>query len=140
MTLNEFIKQNKEEIDNGIKRVCPDARLNNEERRLWVLNDEGLYRDTKSIQRGWVMDERTYAGYLLKTLGTLKPCIGTSCPLWLSPVFGEKEEVEMCSMCRDFVNVLDKGLCPCHFYGEQEAIKRAWLALEAKGYLEDAPC
>lgn len=43
MTMREFIKQNKEEIDDAIKRVVPNARLNNEERRLWIMNDEGLY-------------------------------------------------------------------------------------------------
>lgn len=39
----EFIKQNKAEIDSAIKRVAPNAPLNNNERRLWILNDEGLY-------------------------------------------------------------------------------------------------
>ena len=43
MTLREFIKENKDEIDESIKSVCPNCSLNNEERRLWILNDEGLY-------------------------------------------------------------------------------------------------
>ena len=43
MTMREFIKENKEEIDAGIKRVCPNCRLNDEERRMWIANDEGLY-------------------------------------------------------------------------------------------------
>ena len=43
MTLSNFIKENKQEIDSCIKSVVPDARLNNEEWRLWILNDEGLY-------------------------------------------------------------------------------------------------
>ena len=43
MTLKDFIKENREEIDAAIKRVCDNARLNDEERRLWILNDEGLY-------------------------------------------------------------------------------------------------
>jgi len=43
MTLREFIKENKEEIDRHIKNVCSNCRLNNEERRGWILNDEGLY-------------------------------------------------------------------------------------------------
>jgi hypothetical protein len=43
MTLRDFIKENKEEIDRAIKRVCQNGRLNNEERRQWILNDEGLY-------------------------------------------------------------------------------------------------
>lgn len=44
MTLKNFIKENKEEIDSCIRNVVPNAKLNNEERRLWILNDEGLYR------------------------------------------------------------------------------------------------
>jgi hypothetical protein len=45
MTLREFIKQNREEIDERIKRACPNtSRFNDDERRLWILNDEGLYR------------------------------------------------------------------------------------------------
>ena len=43
MTLSNFIKENREEIDRVIKRGVPGARLNYEERRLWVLNDEDLY-------------------------------------------------------------------------------------------------
>jgi hypothetical protein len=48
MTLKEFIKQNKTEIDSAIKRVVPNARLNDQERRLWILNDEGLYNWARS--------------------------------------------------------------------------------------------
>lgn len=50
MTLSNFIKENKEEIDTGIKRYLnrPEMRLNNEERRQWILNDEGLYRWARS--------------------------------------------------------------------------------------------
>jgi len=48
MTMKEFIKENKEELDECIKRVCPNCRLNNEERRMWILNDEGLYRWARS--------------------------------------------------------------------------------------------
>ncbi|MFW6272829.1 MAG: hypothetical protein ACOC2U_03520 [bacterium] len=48
MTMREFIKENKEEIDNAIKSVCDNCRLNNDERRNWVMNDEGLYRWARS--------------------------------------------------------------------------------------------
>ena len=48
MTMQEFIKQNKEELDEAIKRVCSNCRLNNEERRQWILNDEGLYNWARS--------------------------------------------------------------------------------------------
>ena len=47
MTLTEFIKEYKKEIDDAIHRVS-DVRLNDRERRLWILNDEGLYRWAKS--------------------------------------------------------------------------------------------
>lgn len=43
MKLADFIKQNKVELDSLILKVCPNCKLNNEERRQWVLNDEGLY-------------------------------------------------------------------------------------------------
>ena len=33
----------KEAIDEAIQRVAPGAPKNNDERRLWILNDEGLY-------------------------------------------------------------------------------------------------
>ena len=47
MTLQGFIKANRKELDACILRVLgPDSgvRLNDRERRLWILNDEGLYR------------------------------------------------------------------------------------------------
>lgn len=44
MRLREFIKNNREEIDYAIKSVCDNCRLNNHERELWILNDEGLYK------------------------------------------------------------------------------------------------
>lgn len=44
MTMRDFIKENREEIDAGIRRVAPNAALNDSERRNWILNDEGLYR------------------------------------------------------------------------------------------------
>ena len=48
MTLREFIKENKDEIDAAIKSACSNCRLNYEERRLWILNDEGLYTWARS--------------------------------------------------------------------------------------------
>lgn len=44
MTIREFIKENRADLDEAIKRACLNVRLlNDEDRRLWVLNDEGLY-------------------------------------------------------------------------------------------------
>ena len=48
MTMAKFIRENRGEIDAAIKRVCDNCRLNDQERRLWVLNDEGLYRWARS--------------------------------------------------------------------------------------------
>lgn len=48
MTLKQFIKENKAELDAAIRRVVPDVRLSDQERRLWILNDEGLFRWARS--------------------------------------------------------------------------------------------
>ena len=37
-----------------------------------------------------------------------------------------------CVICGEFVG--SKG-CPCYVFGQKEAIKQTWLALEAKGYI-----
>jgi len=42
-SLGDFIRENRRELDNAILRACPGVKLNDEERRLWILNDEGLY-------------------------------------------------------------------------------------------------
>ena len=43
-SLREWIRSHRQEIDATIKKVCgSQVRINDEERRLWVLNDEGLY-------------------------------------------------------------------------------------------------
>jgi len=47
-TLRQWIRENREELDEAIRRVVPGARVDDEERRLWVLNDEGLYRWARS--------------------------------------------------------------------------------------------
>lgn len=48
MTLRDFIKQNKDEIDTYIKSVVPENKLNDKERQLWIMNDEGLYNWAKA--------------------------------------------------------------------------------------------
>jgi len=48
MTLKEFIKKNKQEIDNCIRKATPNFRINDEERRMWILNDESLYNWAKA--------------------------------------------------------------------------------------------
>jgi hypothetical protein len=52
MTLRQFIRENRAEIDAAIRNVLPrfgsEQRANDAERRLWILNDEGLYRWARS--------------------------------------------------------------------------------------------
>jgi hypothetical protein len=45
MTMREFVRRNRVELDAAIRSALkrPEYKLNDEERRLWVLNDEGLY-------------------------------------------------------------------------------------------------
>ena len=46
MTMKEFIKRNRKELDKCIAQalgMSHNPRANDEERRQWVLNDEGLY-------------------------------------------------------------------------------------------------
>ena len=42
MTIRDFIKENREEITEAT------GATNDEERRLWILNDEGLYSWARS--------------------------------------------------------------------------------------------
>ena len=53
MKLRDFIRQNREDLDAIIRQGLnqPNLRLNDEEREMWVLNDEGLYQWAKS--EGW---------------------------------------------------------------------------------------
>jgi len=49
MRMREFLKKYRADIDTAIRRACPNIRrLNEEERRMWVLNDEGLYTWARS--------------------------------------------------------------------------------------------
>ena len=51
MTLKQFLKQNRAELDACIARAIglPKNPIpNDNERRLWVLNDEGLYQWARS--------------------------------------------------------------------------------------------
>ncbi len=51
MTLKQFIKENRAELDACIARALgqeTNPLANDNERRLWVLNDEGLYRWARS--------------------------------------------------------------------------------------------
>lgn len=57
MKLRDFILAHREELDAGIRAHLTrydepgfkrEIRLNDQERRLWILNDEGLYRWARS--------------------------------------------------------------------------------------------
>lgn len=48
MTIREFIRQNRAELDRAIQGVIGPHKLNDENRRQWILNDEGLYLWAKS--------------------------------------------------------------------------------------------
>lgn len=48
MTMRDFIKANRAELDECIHRSMPGYRLNDSERRDWIENDEGLYNWAKS--------------------------------------------------------------------------------------------
>jgi len=43
MTIKQFIKENRKELNACIRRVCPNCKLNDEDRKEWIMNDEGLY-------------------------------------------------------------------------------------------------
>ena len=42
-----------------------------------------------------------------------------------------------CDICLPFMGLGKDDYCPCHYFGEVGAAKRAWIALEACGYLEE---
>ena len=51
MTLQQFIKEHRTEIDRAIAcslRMGENPIPTDKERRMWILNDEGLYRWAKS--------------------------------------------------------------------------------------------
>jgi len=43
MTKREFLRENREEIDNEIKATGSEYSINDEDRELWVANDEYWY-------------------------------------------------------------------------------------------------
>lgn len=49
MTLQEFIEDNREELDRCIRGACPNiGPIDDDERELWIANDEGLYNWARS--------------------------------------------------------------------------------------------
>ena len=48
MNMRNFIKNNKTELTQCIKNVCPNCKITNEEIKNWINNDEGLYNWARS--------------------------------------------------------------------------------------------
>lgn len=48
MTMKQFIKENRIMIDGHIHNKCPNIRLSDREREMWVKNDEELYIQARS--------------------------------------------------------------------------------------------
>ena len=49
MTMRKFIKTNRDELDDAIRFILPNARLNDSERENWIMNNAELY--------GWALIE-----------------------------------------------------------------------------------
>ena len=49
MTIEEFIDNNRDALDECINRVFQQDDRDDDERELWIINDEGLYN--------WALDE-----------------------------------------------------------------------------------
>jgi len=78
-------------------------------------------------------DEKQHAASLLDMLEKFDP--GTYCPA------GSSTSVHDCIVCQKFVNINNLNwpkyqMRPCKMLGQEEAIKRTWIALEEKGYLK----
>jgi hypothetical protein len=80
--------------------------------------------------------EAVHASMLLRILSMENPC--GKCP---ANVFGCLFETwggihDKCDICYKFLSLRYDPACPCHYLGKQECIKRTWIALEEKGYLD----
>ena len=81
--------------------------------------------------------EKIHAINLLGMLSTDNPCD-------ICALNGDRDATgdfipteDTCDICKSFVGINKyKKTCPCPNLGKSEAIKRTWLALEEKGYLE----
>lgn len=49
ISLRDFIRAHRATIDNEIEKRIEGARRNDDERRLWILNDEKLYNWARSM-------------------------------------------------------------------------------------------
>ena len=49
ISLRDFIRAHRATIDNEIEKRIEGARRNDDERRMWILNDEKLYNWARSM-------------------------------------------------------------------------------------------
>ena len=84
-----------------------------------------------------MVTEKEHVEKLLLLLNRPEPC--SRCP-WSHISINYAH----CDGCRAFVGLppycynpkIPEEKCPCNCLGAKESIKRTWIALEAKGYLE----
>ena len=43
MTMREFIRENRTELDKIIRKQVPNLTIDDAERRMWIENDQSLY-------------------------------------------------------------------------------------------------
>lgn len=51
MVASDFVKDNREEIDEYIRRKVPNAKIDDAERLMWVQNDEYLYNRARAYRK-----------------------------------------------------------------------------------------
>ena len=82
--------------------------------------------------------EKVHAKRLIKMMEINNPCI--HCPAEprfdsdgiLISMWNYGIGADPCKICYKFVDTCG---CPCNILGQEEAIKRSWIALEEKGYI-----
>ena len=82
--------------------------------------------------------EKEHAEKLFLLLNRPSPC--SRCPWSYALVYDN-----YCDICRTFIGlppyrynpeIIGVYKCPCNLLGTKESIKKTWLALEEKGYLD----
>jgi len=76
--------------------------------------------------------EKQHAKALLLMLEKGNNILG--CPHSELPWKEQRDTPIPCHICHNFINPPAHG-CPCNILGCKEAVKRTWIALEAKGYI-----